>query len=111
MLVTLCKNDLIANFFNGDIEKFKFERETGHVKRPMYLTGIRSSVFSNFEAFFGLSLTDLTENYTFKGEKIDPRFLQKRVGNAVHALLLGKKEKDSHDIGEFERARRGTSLR
>ena len=54
-----------------------------------------------------LSAHDLIENYTYEGKKIDRKFLQKKVGNAVNALFLGKKEKESHKIGEFERARRG----
>ena len=107
MLVTLYTKDVIARFCNDDIEKFKSDREKNNVKRPSFLSGIRSEIFLNFEELFGLSADDLIENYTYEGKKIDRKFLQKKVGNAVNALFLGKKEKESHNIGEFERARRG----
>ena len=107
MLVTLYTKDLISICCNDDIEKFKSDREKNHVKRPYFLPGIRSQIFSNFQEFFGVSLDDLTENYTCEGKKVDARFVQKRVTNAVRSLYLGKQEKESHDIGEFERARRG----
>ena len=107
MLVTLYTKDIVSFFYNGDIEKFKSDREKNHVKRPSFLPGIRAEILSNFEAFFNVSLNDLTENYTCEGKKVDSRFVQKRVTNAVRSLFLGKQEKESHNIGEYERARRG----
>ena len=109
MLVSLFKKDIISICYNDDIEKFKSDRENGNVKRDTYLPGIRQTIFSNFETFFGLNANDLIQNYTFNGGKVDLRLLQRKVCHAVNALFLGKKEKDSHDIGEFERARRGMS--
>ena len=107
MLVTLYTKDLVSFCCNGDIEKFKSDREKNNVKRPSFLPGIRAQILSNFEAFFDVSLNDLTENYTCNGKRVDFRFVQKRVTNAVRSLYLGRQEKESHDVGEFERARRG----
>ena len=110
MLVSLFKKDIISICYNDDIERFKSDRENGNVKRETYLPSIRKTILANFEAFFGLNANDLIENYTCNGRKVDLRLLQRKVCDAVNALFLGKKEKDSHNIGEFVRARRGMSF-
>ena len=103
MLVTLRKEDLVFHCFNDDIEKFKSDREKSNFKRKAYLPGIRQDIFSKFEEFFGVSESQLLENFTLNGEKIDKRFLQRHVCNAVKAFFFKKIEPEEIVIGEFQR--------
>ena len=55
MLVTLRKQDLFLHCFDDDVEKYMADRERKHYKKKFYLPGIRKTIFSNFEVFFGVS--------------------------------------------------------
>ena len=102
MLVTLRKEDLVKYCFGGNVEKFMADREKNNYKRKFYLPGIRQSIFSNFEVIFGVSETQLLENFTFEGRKVDKRLLQKKVGNAVNAFFSKKDIPETYNIGEFD---------
>ena len=103
MLVTLRKEDLVLHLFNDDIEKFEADREKNNFKRKTYLPSIRQAIFSKFEEFFGVSENQLLENFSLNGEKIDKRFLQLHVGNAVKAFFYKKVEPKEIVIGEFQK--------
>ena len=75
MLVTLYKKDLVTHYHDDDIEKFMSAKEKKHFKRPSFLPGVRAQIFANFKEYFGLTLDDLIENYTFEGKKIETQFL------------------------------------
>ena len=79
------------------------DREKNNYKRKFYLPGIRQTIFSNFEVVFGVSETQLLENFTFEGRKVDKRFLQTRVKDAVNAFFQRKVEPEAYVIGEFEK--------
>ena len=103
MLVSLRKEDLIQYCFNNDVEKFLADREKNHHKRKFFLPGIRKTIFSNFEVMFGVAETQLLENFTVEGRKVDKRFLQRRVSHAVDAFFLTKVVPNEYKIGEFEK--------
>ena len=103
MLVTLRKEDLIQYCFNNDVEKYMADREKNHHKRKFNLPGIRQTIFTNFEVIFGVSEIQLLESFTFEGRKVDKRFLQQKVGNAVNAFFFKKDVPETYDIGEFEK--------
>ena len=102
MLVTLRKQDLLLHCFDDDVERFLVGREKKHYKQKFYLPAIRKSIFSNFEVIFGVSETQLLENFTFEGRKVDKRLLQKKVGNAVNAFFSKKDIPETYNIGEFD---------
>ena len=102
MLVTLRKQDLLLHCFDDDVERFLVGREKKHYKQKFYLPAIRKSIFSNFEVIFGVSESQLLDNFTHKGEKVEKRFLQRRIGHAVDAFFCKADIPEAYDIGEFE---------
>ena len=103
MLVTLTKKDLVLHCFNDDIEKYKSDRERNNYKKTAYLPRIRQTIFLKFEKIFGVSECQLLEKFTLNGEKIDKRFVQCKIKNAVGAFFYKKDEPEEMVIGEFER--------
>ena len=103
MLVTLRKQDLLLHCFDNDVEKYMAARERRHYKQKYYLPGIRKTIFASFEVIFGVSESQLLNEFTLKGEKVDKRFLQRQVTNAVNAFFLYKTEPEEFLLGDFQR--------
>ena len=103
MLVTLRKQDLVLHCFDDDIEKYKSDRERNNYKKNPYLSRIRQAIFSKFEEIFGVTECQLLEEFTCNGEKIDKRFIQRKVSDAVRAFFYKKVEPEEMVIGKFER--------
>ena len=103
MLVTLQKQDLIFHFFGNDIENFMVEKESGHFKRQSFKPSIRQEVWEKFESVFGIAAEELIQNFTYKELPVDKRLLQRRINNALDAILFSKTGKESHPIGEFQK--------